>query len=82
MTHLVIEQRNRCFYYVFVTFGVMAITSILKLLDHEPRPFWIKDTPVQAFLCSYGYGNPSEHASVAASASIAIALDFYAWLKP
>ena len=44
--YLFIEQRSRCFYYLFVTFGVIAITNILKLIDHQARPFWIEGTEV------------------------------------
>ena len=51
-------------------------------MSHQPRPFWIKGTAVQAFSQQNQYGNPSGHSSIAACVMTAIALDLYYWLKP
>ena len=34
ITYMFVGQRSRCFYYVFVTFGINGLSNMLKLIDH------------------------------------------------
>jgi membrane-associated phospholipid phosphatase len=49
-----------CF-YVTIVGATMYINGGLKLLFHDPRPFW-NTSDIEALNCSYSYGNPSGHA--------------------
>ena len=51
LTYMLIEQRSHCFYYVFIVVGIEACSNILKLQNHQARPYWV-GADVQAFGCS------------------------------
>ena len=51
LTYFFIEQRSRCFYYVFVILSIDACQSILKLASHQARPYWVS-AEIRAFNCS------------------------------
>ena len=74
-TFVFIEQRSRCFYYLFILCGIIGITNLLKLLNHQARPFWIPGTQIQAFTCEGQYGNPSGHSSYSMAVCLAMWLD-------
>lgn len=48
------------FIFALVCFSSMLVSSWLKLILQEPRPFWVYDT-VSAIECESGYGYPSNH---------------------
>ena len=73
--YLFISQRARCFYYVFVIFGIDAVTSVAKLNYHQQRPYWVAEN-IQAFDCSNQYGNPSGHCFTTGGTLLAIWLDY------
>jgi len=58
--------------------SIDALSSIIKLNEHDPRPFWVSDD-VQAFSCSNQYGNPSGHCFTCLGIPLAIWLDYNAY---
>ena len=46
---------------------------------NDPRPYWVEkptgEPKVQAFNCTYGYGNPSNHSSYSTAIALAVVLD-------
>ena len=40
-TYLYLSERSRCFYYIFVMFTIDAFSTMLKLADHQARPYWV-----------------------------------------
>lgn len=48
------------FLYSIVTYISITLSSWLKILLQEPRPFWLDDS-VKAYDCEAGYGYPSNH---------------------
>ena len=60
------------FVFSLVTFSSLFITSLIKILFQEDRPFW-KDINIQAFDCEVSYGFPSNHVT----ATIPVMLYFW-----
>ena len=60
---------------MFVAAAIDAISSIIKLNEHDPRPFWVSDD-IQAFSCSNQYGNPSGHCFTCLGIPLAAWLDY------
>lgn len=52
--------RRDALFLLFATAGTFYINSLLKLLFHQPRPFWVTQMGVYAFEASFGF--PSGHA--------------------
>ena len=78
--YLYVSERSRCFYFVLATIGIQALTSILKLAYHGPRPFWVSPD-IQAFDCSNQYGNPSGHCFTTLGMVLVCWLDFNSWVQ-
>ena len=40
LTYLFIKERSRSFYYLCMSIGIATMSSIVKLHNHQGRPFW------------------------------------------
>ena len=38
---VIVEERSRCFYYLTLLGSLNATSAILKLINHQPRPYWV-----------------------------------------
>ena len=47
-------------FYLSVLISQIYINGILKILHHDPRPFFVT-ADIQALMCNKSYGNPSGH---------------------
>lgn len=54
------SQKIRILAFFIYFFLITYLCSILKLIYHDPRPYWMSQS-VQAFECLSEYGNPSGH---------------------
>mmetsp|Transcript_12057 Transcript_12057/g.15396 ORF Transcript_12057/g.15396 Transcript_12057/m.15396 type:complete len:189 (+) Transcript_12057:13-579(+) len=70
-----VNERPRAYYYLFVSAGIDTSTAVIKLNDHQARPFWV-GVDVQAFSCSTSYGNPSGHCFTCMGVPLAVWLDY------
>jgi membrane-associated phospholipid phosphatase len=52
--------RRDALFLLFATAGTFYVNSLLKLIFHRPRPFWVTQMGVYAFEASFGF--PSGHA--------------------
>ena len=59
---------------------IQGTGSIAKIHFHQARPFWVNPA-IKAINCSKGYGNPSSHSYACMGISLAIFLDFNAWVS-
>ena len=75
LTYLFIKERSRSFYYLFMSIGIATMSSIVKLHNHQGRPFW-ENPAVDAIACSNQYGNPSGHSFASMGMALAVWLDF------
>ena len=73
------DSRPRCFYYFFLVFGIDAMSAMLKLHRHQPRPFWVS-ADIEALSCVKQYGNPSGHSFSCMGLACAIWLDYNSWI--
>ena len=74
ITYAFIEQRCRCFYYLFISCTMMGIVDFLKLAYHQPRPYWV-DSEVKVIDCSGQYGDPSGHSAISIAMVLGVWLD-------
>ena len=70
------EPIRACYYAIAITV-FECMTSVGKVAYNDPRPYWLSDD-VQAFRCSYAYGNPSGHTMIGVGFNLLIALDLMA----
>ena len=76
------EQRWRVIYYTLILSLYIIINCIWKMLDEQGRPSWYDPSIVVGkFNCNLEFGNPSGHSFEAASASLAMYLDFVLSVK-
>ena len=73
---LQVNNRPLFFYFIIVFLAANGLSQVLKLHDHEARPFWV-GPDVQAFSCSNGYGNPSGHCTIVTASILAFYLSMY-----
>ena len=50
---------NYCFYIIITLIISLYIDCLLKIIYHDPRPYWIEKNLFKE--CEIGYGNPSGH---------------------
>ena len=75
LTYLLIEERSRCFYYLFFIVGSEAVANVIKLANHAPRPYWVSPE-IRAFNCSNQYGDPSGHSMTSMGILMSLWFDF------
>ena len=54
------SEKTKILAFFLYFFMITYLCSILKLIYHDPRPYWVS-SKVQAFECYSEYGNPSGH---------------------
>ena len=64
--------------YIFAAFGFICYlnTSVMKVLYHEPRPFWVSPD-IKPSVCRKDYGNPSGHVMTSSFFWLTLYLNYY-----
>mmetsp|Transcript_37538 Transcript_37538/g.27678 ORF Transcript_37538/g.27678 Transcript_37538/m.27678 type:complete len:207 (-) Transcript_37538:163-783(-) len=69
-------SRARAFYYALLFVAITFMQCLFKNVYHAPRPYWVEPR-IQAFTCSYNFGNPSGHSIDAAALFLTVIFDVY-----
>ena len=73
---LLFGRRPKFFYFLFAFTLEKANNGYLKLLLHQPRPFFV-NPDIQAFTCAKSFGCPSGHSSSSSFFAILLFLDLF-----
>ena len=73
---LLFGRRPKFFYFIFAFTLEKANNGYLKLILHQPRPFYVNDK-IQAYTCAKSFGCPSGHSSSSSFFAIIFFLDLF-----
>jgi len=67
--------KTHAFYYVTMILVFAFTQNMMKMIYHEPRPYWVSEK-IMPMKCHTGFGNPSGHAMFGTGVPLIIWLDW------